>query len=103
MPYPTCRRSHSSPPQLTAKDQAALARFADLADDGAALRALGVAHGDLVFLLYHFERQVGDAAAGCCALHGLLSRVAAWVLAGCLDPSLHPIPSLLLACRSRPR
>ena len=58
--------SHPPRPQLTAKD-AGPATFGDLQDDGAALGALGVAHGDVVFLLYHFEREVGGrrACAGC--------------------------------------
>lgn len=45
--------------QLTAKG-AGPASFGDLQNDAAPLAALGVAHGDMVFLLYHFEREVGS-------------------------------------------
>lgn len=43
------------PDLLTTKDPR---KFTDLADQNATLAALGVQHGDLIFLLYHFERQV---------------------------------------------
>lgn len=46
--------------QLTAKDASA-ATFPDMQNDAAPLAALGVAHGDMVFLLYHFEREVAPA------------------------------------------
>lgn len=44
--------------QLTSKEPMT---FADLQRDGTRLAAAGVAHGDLVYLLYHFERDVAPA------------------------------------------
>ena len=44
--------------QLTTKEPET---FTDLQADSAALSALGVAHGDMVYLLYHFERSVQPA------------------------------------------
>ena len=44
--------------QLTSKEPLT---FTDLQRDGARLAAAGVAHGDLVYLLYHFERDVAPA------------------------------------------
>ena len=41
--------------QLTSKEPLT---FTDLQQDSAPLAASGVAHGDLVYLLYHFERDV---------------------------------------------
>ena len=35
--------------------------FTDLQGDAARLSSLGVAHGDMVYLLYHFERSVRPA------------------------------------------
>jgi len=35
--------------------------FTDLQGDAAALSSLGVVHGDMVYLLYHFERDVRPA------------------------------------------
>lgn len=44
-----------SPQLLTSKDPSA---FTDVLSNDGSLRDLGVHHGDLVYLLYHFERQV---------------------------------------------
>jgi len=44
--------------QLTTKEPEV---FTDLQGDAAALSSLGVAHGDMVYLLYHFERDVRPA------------------------------------------
>lgn len=41
--------------QLTSKEPLT---YTDLQQDSATLAAAGVAHGDLVYLLYHFERDV---------------------------------------------
>ena len=35
--------------------------FADLSNDSASLRAAGVAHGDMLYMLYSIERQVEPA------------------------------------------
>ncbi|PSC72970.1 NPL4 1 [Micractinium conductrix] len=45
---------------LTAKEEQ-VPSFTDMQGDGAPLQQLGVAHGDMVFLLYHFEREVQPA------------------------------------------
>ncbi|KAL4446805.1 hypothetical protein ABPG77_008049 [Micractinium sp. CCAP 211/92] len=49
-----------NPALLTAKEDA-LGGFTDLLDNHAGLQQLGVTHGDMVFLLYHFEREVAPA------------------------------------------
>ena len=44
--------------QLTTKEPEV---FTDLQADAAKLASVGVAHGDMVYLLYHFERDVRPA------------------------------------------
>ena len=35
--------------------------FRDLANDSASLKAAGIAHGEMIYMLYSFERQVEPA------------------------------------------
>ena len=35
--------------------------FRDLANDNASLKAAGIAHGEMIYMLYSFERQVEPA------------------------------------------
>ncbi|KAL4856070.1 NPL4-like protein 1 [Chlorella vulgaris] len=46
------------PQLLTSKEPST---FTDMQGDTASLQQLGVQHGDMVFLLYHFEREVAPA------------------------------------------
>lgn len=85
-PRPTPTHTARSPlNQLTSREPE---QFTDLARGGRPLGAAGVAHGDMVYLLYDFVRQVepayrktplearpfGERAAGtaCCSRCGML-------------------------------